>query len=42
MTITSAVEIPEPVPSLGLLGVAFLASLLGIAGFHGLRGSLLA
>jgi hypothetical protein len=40
MTVTSAIEIPEPVPSLGLLGMTFLAGLLGIAGLHGLRGSL--
>jgi hypothetical protein len=40
MTVTSAIVIPEPVPSLGLLGVSFLTSLLGIAGLHGLRGSL--
>ncbi len=40
MTITSAIEIPEPVPSLGPLGASVLAGLLGIAALQGLRGSL--
>lgn len=40
MTVTSAIEIPEPVPSLGSLSVALLAGLLGFAGSQRLRGPL--
>jgi len=37
MTVTGATEIPEPVPSLGPVGMALAGGLLGLAGWRKLR-----
>ena len=39
MIVTSATEIPEPVPSLGPAGMALIGGLLGLAGWRKLRSS---